>query len=49
MENGFVYEAEEAIRCIAKGEIESSVCPHEMTLDAAKWIDRVLQSVPVSK
>ncbi len=49
LENGFVYEAEEAIRCIAKGEIESSVCPHEMTLDAAKWIDKVLQSVPVSK
>lgn len=46
LENGFVYEAEEAIRCIAKGQTESSVCPHEMTLDAAKWIDRVLQSVP---
>lgn len=45
LENGFVYEAEEAIRCIAKGQTESSVCPHEMTLDAAKWIDRVLQSV----
>lgn len=49
LENGFVYEAEEAIRCIANGQAESSVCPHEMTLDAAKWIDRVLQSVPVSK
>jgi len=46
LENGFVYEAEEAIRCIAKGQTESSVCPHEMTLDAAKWIDQVLQSVP---
>ena len=44
-ENGFVYEAREAIHCISTGQLESTVCSHEMTLDAARWIDRVLQSV----
>jgi len=42
LENGFVYEAEEVIRCIQNGQLESTVCPHEMTLDAAMWIDKVL-------
>lgn len=42
LENGFVYEVEEVIGCIKKGQTESSVCPHEMTLEAALWIDKVL-------
>lgn len=42
LENGFVYEAEEVIRCIKNGQTESNVCPHEMTLEAARWIDYVL-------
>lgn len=41
-ENGFIYEVEEVIRCIKNGQTESSVCPHEMTLEAALWIDKVL-------
>ena len=44
LENGFIYEAEEVIRCIKTGQLESSICPHEMTLNAAMWIDRVLCS-----
>ncbi len=43
LENGFVYEVKEVIQCIKNGQLESSVCPHKMTLDAAMWIDRVLQ------
>ncbi len=41
-DNGFVYEVEEVVRCIGNGQTESAVCPHEMTLEAAGWIDRVL-------
>ena len=37
-------EVNEVIQCIKNGQLESSVCPHEMTLDAAMWIDKVLQS-----
>lgn len=47
-ENGFVYEVEEVIRCIGNGQIQSEVCPHQMTLDAAGWIDRVLQGGRIS-
>lgn len=46
LENGFIYETQEAIRCIQNGQTESSVCPHEMTTDAARWIDMVLQKLP---
>lgn len=42
LENGFVYEVEEVIRCIKNGQTQSSVCPHEMTLEAAMWIDKIL-------
>ena len=38
-ENGFIYQVEEVIHCIKNGQTESAVCPHKMTLDAAKWID----------
>lgn len=44
LENGFVYEAEEVIRCIENGQTESTVCPHEMTLEAAKWMDEILSA-----
>ncbi len=42
-ENGFVYEVEEVIRCIGNGQTESQVCPHSMTMEAARWIEAVLQ------
>lgn len=38
-DNGFVYEAEEAIRCIRAGLIESPVVPHRDTLACAKVFD----------
>ncbi len=42
-ENGFIYEVEEAIHCISQNKLESDICPHEMTLDAAKWTDMVIK------
>lgn len=44
LENGFVYEVEEVIRCIHQGQTESSVCPHEMTLIAAGLIEKIVPS-----
>lgn len=41
--NGFTYEIEEAVNCIRKGQIESQVVPHELTLECAKLFDRLLQ------
>lgn len=49
LENGFVYEVEETIRCIKNGQIESSVCPHKMTLAAADWMDKIIQTLPTTR
>lgn len=46
LENGFVYEVEECIHCIKNRQTESSVCPHEMTLTAAGWMEKVIQTLP---
>jgi predicted dehydrogenase len=40
-ENGFVYEAREAMRCIRAGMLESEVHPHRCTLDCAGIFDRI--------
>ena len=39
--NGFEGEIEEAMRCIARGDIESPVIPHADTLTIAGWMDRI--------
>ena len=41
--NGFTYEIEEAVNCIRRGQFESQVVPHELTLECAKLFDRLLQ------
>lgn len=40
-ENGFTYEAEEAVRCIREGSIESETVPHSLTLACAEIFDRL--------
>lgn len=45
--NGFEGEIEEAMRCIARGEIESAVMPHADTLDTVVWMDRMRASLGV--
>lgn len=39
--NGFEYQIERALHCIARGEIECAVMPHADTLAAVSWIDRI--------
>ncbi len=39
--NGFVYEIEEAVRCIREGKLESPVIPWKDTLDCARLFDRI--------
>ena len=38
-ENGFVYEAEEVMRCVKAGLLESPTVPHELTIRCAKVFD----------
>nr|MBR4280270.1 Gfo/Idh/MocA family oxidoreductase [Clostridia bacterium] len=38
-ENGFVYEAQEVMRCVKTGLLESPVVPHELTLRCARIFD----------
>ena len=38
-ENGFVYEAQEVMRCVRAGLLESPVVPHELTLHCARIFD----------
>lgn len=40
--NGFIYEVQEAMRCVRGGSIESEIVPHELTLDCARLFDRIL-------
>ena len=40
--NGFIYQVEEAIRCIENGELESKIASHQMTLDCCKIFDDCL-------
>lgn len=41
--NGFVYEAEEAMRCVRAGLLESPRLPHGMTLRCARVFDAINQ------
>ena len=43
-ENGFVYEAQEAVNCIRENLIESKTVPHSLTIDCAKLFDILLQN-----
>lgn len=38
-ENGFVYEAQEAVNCIRAGRIESETVPHALTISCAEVFD----------
>lgn len=38
-ENGFVYEAEEVMRCVRGGLMESRVVPHDLTVRCAELFD----------
>lgn len=40
-QNGFIYEIEEAMRCVKEGKVESSVVPHQITMDCARLFDRI--------
>ncbi|MGN0538688.1 MAG: Gfo/Idh/MocA family protein [Candidatus Fimenecus sp.] len=40
-QNGFVYEIRDCIECIHRGEIESKVVPHTLTLDCARLFDMI--------
>lgn len=44
--NGFVYEVAEVVRCIENGLLESPICPHQMTIDAARITSEVLHLNP---
>lgn len=41
--NGFIYQVEEAVRCIESGKIESDVASHWMTLECCKIFDACLK------
>ena len=38
-ENGFIYQVEEAVRCIEAGKLESDIASHQMTLECCKIFD----------
>ena len=44
-QNGFVYEIEEAMRCIRAGKLESAVVPHGATLQAAEYIRQIHEAL----
>jgi len=41
--NGYNYEAEEVMRCLAIGQIESEKMPHSFSLDLMEVIDEILK------
>jgi predicted dehydrogenase len=46
--NGFEGEIEEAMRCIARGDIESASMPHADTVACAQWMDRMRATLGVT-
>ena len=40
IENGFEYQIQEVVKCIQEGKLESSIVPHETTLQCAKLFDQ---------
>ena len=45
--NGFEYEIEEAIRCIALGRVESPAVPHADTLAVLRQVDAMRRTLGV--
>lgn len=45
-DNGFVYEISEMIRCVRQGNVESSIAPHRMTVEASRLYDEILAQRP---
>lgn len=39
--NGFVYEAQEVMRCVQEGLLESPTVPHDLTIRCAKLFDQL--------
>lgn len=46
--HGMVYEAEEVMRCLRAGLVESPVIPHEATLAVMATLDTALRQVGVT-
>ena len=44
-QNGFVYEVDEAMRCIRMGRMESEAVPHSATVQAAKYIRQIHEAL----
>lgn len=45
-ENGFVYEAQEVMRCVREGLLESPTVPHDLTIRCAKVFDMINAKEP---
>jgi predicted dehydrogenase len=43
--NGFEYQIEEAINCIANGKIESTIMTHNHTLSNMKLMDKIRDEI----
>lgn len=43
--NGFVYEIEETVKCIAEGRCESETVPHSLTVEFAKICDEISEEI----
>ncbi|MBO5256600.1 MAG: hypothetical protein J6C42_03755, partial [Clostridia bacterium] len=43
LENGFVYEIEEVVRCINEGRLTSDIMPPEATIQCAELYDKILR------
>ena len=43
LENGFVYEIEEVVRCIKEGRLTSGIMPPEATIQCAELYDKILR------
>jgi predicted dehydrogenase len=46
--NGLGYQAEEVMRCLRAGELESSLIPHSATLEVMRTLDAVRAQIGVS-
>jgi hypothetical protein len=46
--NGLGYQAEEVMRCLRAGELESPLVPHSATLEVMRTLDAVRAQIGVS-
>lgn len=44
---GYQYEATEVMKCLDEGKLESSVVPHEFTLNLMKTLDRIREAAGI--